>query len=92
MNKKEFIEAYAERMELTKVDAKEMVGGFLDLVKETLTEGDEIVFPGFGKFEVKTRSERTARNPQTGETVTVPASNAVHFKAGKLLKDAVNQK
>ena len=92
MNKREFIEAYAARTGMMKAEAKKNVDAFLELIKNTLTEGEEIVLPGFGKFEVKARSERMARNPQTGETVVVPASNAVHFKAGKFLKDAVNQK
>lgn len=92
MNKKEFVENYAAVSGITKAEAKKNVDAFLELIKNTLTEGEEIVLPGFGKFEVKMRSERAARNPQTGETVVVPASKAVHFKAGKFLKDAVNQK
>lgn len=91
MNKREFIEAYAARTGLTKAEAKKNVDAFLELIKNTLVEGEEIVLPGFGKFEVKARSERMARNPQTGEKITVSASKAVHFKAGKFLKDAVNQ-
>lgn len=92
MNKREFIEAYAACAGMTKAEAKKNVDAFLELIKNTLVEGEEIVLPGFGKFEVKERKERTARNPQTGEMIIVPAVKAVHFKAGKFLKDAVNQK
>ena len=92
MNKREFIDAYAARTGLTKVEAKEKVDALFNLIKDALAEGNVIVLLGFGKFEVKMRSERAARNPQTGEMVVVPPSNAVHFKAGKFLKDAVNQK
>ena len=61
----------------------------LDTVAEELKKGEKIQLVGFGTFEIRERSEKQARNPRTGETMTVPASKVPAFKAGKALKDAV---
>ena len=62
----------------------------LDTVTDALKKGDQVTLVGFGTFEVRERSARTGRNPQTGETIQIAASKAPTFKAGKALKDAVN--
>ena len=54
-------------------------------------EGEKVQLVGFGAFEVKARAERVGRNPQTKETITIPASKTPVFKAGKALKDAVSK-
>lgn len=89
MNKKEIINAVAERMSITKKDAGELVGVVFDVVTEAIVEGNSVSIPGLGKFEVKEVGERTCRNPQTGEALVVPAHKAPKFKASKTLKDAV---
>lgn len=89
MNKTELIAAVAEKAELSKKDADKAVAAVLDTITETLVAGDKIQVVGFGTFEVRERGERTGRNPQTKEIITIPASKAPVFKAGKALKDAV---
>lgn len=89
MNKTEFIAAVAEKAGLTKKDADAAVNAFVDTVIDTLKKGDKIQMVGFGSFEVKERPARTGRNPQTKETIQIPASKAPAFKAGKAFKDAV---
>ena len=64
--------------------------GLTKTIEATLKAGDSIALIGFGTFEVKERAERAGRNPQTGEVITIAASKAPTFKAGKNLKDAVN--
>jgi DNA-binding protein HU-beta len=59
-------------------------------VQAALGHGDKVSLPGVGQFEVAERAARQGRNPQTGEPIAIPASKAVKFKAGKALKDAVN--
>ena len=59
-------------------------------ITEALQNGEKVSLVGFGTFEVKERAERTCLNPQTKETINVPASKAPSFKAGKALKEAVN--
>ncbi len=90
MNKKELIDAIAERSELTKSQAEKALSSFIDTVSVTLSKGDSVELVGFGKFEVKNRAARDGRNPQTGETIKIKASKVPAFKAGKGLKDTVN--
>lgn len=91
MNKTEFIAAIAEKAELSKKDAEKALKAFTDVVEEELKKGEKIQLVGFGTFEVSERAAREGRNPQTGETMTIAASKAPKFKAGKALKDLVNE-
>lgn len=89
MNKTELVAALAEKMELTKKDAEKALFAFTDIVTEVLVKGEKVAITGFGTFEVANRAEREGRNPKTGEPMTIAATKAPKFKAGKLLKDAV---
>ena len=77
MNKTELVAAIAEKTELSKKDAE-------------AKKGEKIQLVGFGTFEVSERPAREGRNPRTGETMTIAASKAPKFKAGKALKDSIN--
>lgn len=91
MNKAELVAAIADKAELSKKDADAALKAFTDVVAEELKKGEKIQLVGFGTFEVSERAARTGRNPQTGEEMTIPASKAPKFKAGKALKDLVNE-
>ena len=91
MNKSELVASVAEVAELTKKDAEKAVNAVLEKKKKALVEDDKVQIIGFGTFEVRTRAARKGRNPQTGETIEIPASKNPVFKAGKALKEAVNQ-
>ena len=90
MNRAELIAAIAESANLTKKDTEAVLKAFTDVVTEELKNGGKVQLVGFGTFEVSERSAREGRNPKTGETMTIEASRAPKFKAGKALKDAVN--
>lgn len=90
MNKAELIDAVASSADLSKADATRAVDAVVDNITESLRKGDSVTLVGFGTFEVRERSARTGRNPQTGETIQIKASKAPAFKAGKAFKDAVN--
>lgn len=90
MNKNELISVVADKAGLTKAQAGDAIDATLDAITGVLKAGDEIRLLGFGNFVVADRKATTARNPQTGATVNVPASKAPKFKPGKALKDAVN--
>ena len=90
MNKAELIEAVASTADLSKVAASRAVDAVIDTIIDALRNGDQVSIAGFGTFSVKLRSARSGRNPRTGETIEIQASNAPGFKAGKALKDAVN--
>ena len=90
MKKVELVEAIAEKAGLTKSDATKALDATLATITEALANGDKIPLVGFGTFAVSKRSAREGRNTRTGETVKIAARNAVTFKAGSALKDAVN--
>jgi len=91
MNKTDLINAIAEQANLSKADAGRSLDAFINTIETTLKAGDAITLVGFGTFQVKARAARTGRNPQTGQEITIAAANVPSFKAGKGLKDAVNQ-
>ncbi len=90
MKKVDLVEAIAEEAGLTKADATKAFDATFKVIKNALANGDKVPVAGFGTFAVSERAARDGRNPRTGETVTIPARNAVTFKAGSALKDAVN--
>ena len=91
MKKVELVEAIAKKAGLTKADAARSLDATLEAIEEALVKGDRVPLIGFGTFAVSKRGKRTARNPRTGETITIPARNAVTFKVGNTLKEKVNK-
>jgi DNA-binding protein HU-beta len=91
MTKSEFISLMQASGEFeTKAETEKALDGFLKATKSALEKGEKISFVGFGSFEISKRAARSGRNPQTGQTIEIKASNVVKFKAGKELKEAVN--
>jgi nucleoid DNA-binding protein len=86
LTKAEIVEVISEKLGLTKKDIARVVDLFFEIIKEGLRRDEHIELRGFGTFEVKTREEREARNPKTGETVTVPKRKVPYFRPGKELK------
>lgn len=91
MNKNELIEAIALSTEITKTDVDKVVTSLTEVITDELEKGDSVSLKGFGTFEVRSRSERTGRNPRTGETLVIPASKVPAFKVSSALKKAVNK-
>ena len=91
MNKSELVSAMASASGLTKADASRVLETFMTTVTDALRSGDQVVIPGFGSFSTGNRSARTGRNPQTGKTIQIKASRVAKFKAGKNLKEAVQE-
>ena len=90
MNKNDLIAAVAGNSGLSKADAAKAVDGMVDAITTSLKSGSEVRLVGFGTFSISRRSATTGRNPRTGETIQIKASNQPKFKAGKALKAAVN--
>ncbi len=76
MNKTELINAVAETSGLTKKDSETALNAILDAIQNAMKNGDKVQLVGFGSFEVKERAARTGKNPATGATIEIPASNA----------------
>jgi DNA-binding protein HU-beta len=89
MNKTELVKAIATQSELSQKDAAKAVDAFLETISTTLANNEKIQLIGFGTFEVRERSARKGRNPQTGEEIEIAASKVPAFKPGKELKQAV---
>ncbi|MAZ79548.1 MAG: DNA-binding protein HU [Gammaproteobacteria bacterium] len=90
MNKSELIDAIAKSTDSNKAEAGRALEAVLGAITSTLQSGEKVTIPGFGTFEVRHRNARMGRNPQTGESIQIKASNTPGFKAGKALKDALN--
>ena len=89
MNKGELISAMASKAGFTLKDADEAYKAFVSTVVDALKKGEEVSLAGFGTFKVKERAERKGVNPQTKQTITIPASKMPSFKFGKSLKDMI---
>lgn len=91
MNKSELIKTLAEEANLPIEDATMVVNTFVDAMKDALIAGDRIEIRGFGSFKVKEYSGYAGRNPKTGESVSVIPKRLPFFRAGKELKEYINQ-
>ncbi len=90
MKKSELVEAVATATGLTKTDSAKAIDATFEAITNALKGGDKVPLVGFGTFAVSKRAAREGRNPRTGDGVKIAARNAVSFKAGTALKDAVN--
>jgi DNA-binding protein HU-beta len=91
MNKSELVNKVAEITELSKKDAAKAVDAVFDAIAEALQNGEKVQLVGFGNFEVRERSARKGRNPQTGEPIEIAASKTPAFKPGKSLKELIGE-
>lgn len=89
LNKSELVDQVAARTNLSKKEAGLAVDAMFESIESALASGEKVQIVGFGSFEVRDRSARTGRNPQTGEEIEIEARRVPVFKAGKALKDAV---
>ena len=90
MNKNDLIAAVADSSGLSKADAGRAVDAVFGAISSALSGGGEVRLVGFGTFSVANRKATMGRNPRTGERIAIPASKQPKFKAGKALKDSVN--
>jgi len=91
MTKADLVERIHTNTGFTKKDSADMLESVFSVIKSTLEAGEKIKIAGFGNFEVKQKSDRVGRNPQTGETITIEARRILSFKPSTLLKQAINR-
>jgi DNA-binding protein HU-beta len=91
MTKTELIEGLANKLRMPKSEAEKAINIILDDITVALRHGERVNISGFGTFSVSDRRPRTGRNPKTGETIEISASRSAKFKAGKQLKDSLNE-
>ncbi len=92
MTKAELIEGLANKLPgvLNKADAEKAINILLDDIIAALQQGERVNISGFGTFSVSVRQARTGRNPKTGEPIAISASRSAKFRAGKQLRDSLN--
>jgi integration host factor subunit beta len=91
VTKKELAYRIAAKLGYRKVVVKRIIQQFIAEIISELERGNRLEFREFGVFEIKTRAARKARNPRTGDSVSVPSKVVVHFKAGRMMKDMVQR-
>ena len=91
MKKSDLVDVIAEKSGVAKSQAQSIVDDLLELLSDALSKGEKIDLRGFGTFSVRDSAARTGRNPQTGETIQIPARRVPGFKPGKELRDRVNE-
>ena len=91
MTKAELISAVSEKQGIKKIEAEKLVEAVFETMTEALVTEGKVSIVGFGSFEVKSRAERMGHNPQTGETITIPANKALTFKVGSNLRASINK-
>lgn len=89
MNKAELVDVIAEKTEATKAETDVVVTALIESIMESVAGGDKVSLVGFGSFEPRDRKARDGRNPQTGETIKIPATTVPAFSAGKGFKTLV---
>ncbi|MCZ2405868.1 MAG: integration host factor subunit beta [Burkholderiales bacterium] len=93
MTRSDLVEALAARFgHLTQRDAEYAVKTLLDAIGQALVQGHRIEVRGFGSFSINHRPPRMGRNPRSGQAVAIPAKRVPHFKPGKALREAVDQR
>ncbi len=91
MTKSEMAEKLAEKINVKKQQAEEIINIFANSIMEALAKGDKVEIRGFGSFRVRERAEKEGRNPKTGEKVIVPAKKVPFFKTGKDFREMVDR-
>ena len=89
ITKRELVQRIAEKTGVQQLSAKEVIQSFLDEIITELAKGNRLEFRDFGVFEPKSKAQRVARNPRTGEKVQVPEKTTVKFKVGRLMKKRI---
>lgn len=91
MNRQEITDIVSQRVGVTKKETEEIINAFLDVVAEDVAAGNKVQLMGFGSWETKKRAARVGQNPQTGESINIPACVSPIFKPSKVWKDKCNK-
>ena len=91
MTKTELIDGLSNKLGVNKAEAEKAINIILEDIVLALRQGERVNISGFGTFSVSSRKPRTGRNPKTGESIQIAASRSAKFKAGKQLKDSLNE-
>ncbi len=91
LTKADIIEAIQKENGYSRKQSSEITEILMEIIKQSLESGEDVMISGFGKFQVKTKKERRGRNPATGEDLTLPSRKVVTFKSSGRLRDHINR-
>ncbi|OGW01555.1 MAG: DNA-binding protein HU [Nitrospinae bacterium RIFCSPLOWO2_01_FULL_39_10] len=91
MNKAELVEIISKEGKISNKTSEIVINALISAIKVALSKGEKVTITGLGTFLVSKRKERKGRNPQTGETITIPAGRLPKFRAGESLRQFVRQ-
>jgi len=91
LTKEEIVNSIYNQIGLSKSQSRIVLETLLEIMKQTLESGEDVLLSGFGKFEVKRKSERRGRNPQTTEDLQLRARRVVVFKTSGVLRNRINR-
>jgi integration host factor subunit alpha len=92
LTKVQIVESIHNQIGFTQKRSSELVETLLEIIKKTLTSGEDVLISGFGKFCVKEKKERKGRNPATGDAMMLAPRKIVRFKCSGKLRDRINGK
>ncbi|MCS7280726.1 MAG: integration host factor subunit alpha [Desulfobacterota bacterium] len=92
MTKADIVNDLYERLGYSKRECANIVDSVFDIIKETLSKGENVKISGFGNFVLKDKKERKGRNPKTGEEMVIPRRRVLNFKLSQVLKETMNQR
>lgn len=90
LTKADIIETVYSELELSKNRSTELVEQLLEIIKQRLASGDDVMISGFGKFQVQDKRQRRGRNPATGDSMMLDSRRVVTFKCSRKLRDRIN--
>ena len=90
LTKAKIVEAIQSQNSITKKESSELVESVINIIKNTLEDGDDVMISGFGKFCVKQKKARRGRNPATGQELMLDPRKVVTFKCSGKLRDRIN--
>ena len=90
MNKAQLVELIASKTKATKVQCESLLDATIEIIENSVAQGNEVKIVGFGTFSKLKRNSRMGRNPKTGHPVNIPGGNTPRFKPGKDFKDKMN--
>ncbi len=90
LTKAQIVDALPEKLGFSRKKSVEVVETLLEILKQRMENGEDVLISGFGKFCVKEKSSRRGRNPATGEDMILDQRRVVVFRCSKLLRDKIN--
>ena len=92
MTKVDITDSICEKLGILRKESLHLAESVIEIIKDELVKGNDVMISGFGKWTVKSKKERKGRNPQTGEEIMIDARKVITFKPSTLLRDKVNSK